>query len=152
MSFEDERGNYKRIRAGHKASAARIIAQVKDGLDSTECNVPKLEQQHQKLKTKYDDLRKLDSDILGTLEAEDDILNKIEQTDLFNDEIELTILLLDEALSKEPMRRLILLIIPVRKVLILWLKPDIPPLRERQQHEITLLRHEPERVSLLCRQ
>ena len=65
-------------------------------------NVPKLEQQRQKLKTKYDDLRKLDSDILGTLEAEDDILKEIEQTDLFNDEIELTILLLDEALSKEP--------------------------------------------------
>ena len=92
----------KRIRAGHKASATRIIAQVKEGLDSTERNVPKLEQQRQKLKTKYDDLRKLDSDILGTLEAEDDILKEIEQTDLFNDEIELTILLLDEALSKEP--------------------------------------------------
>ena len=51
---------------------------------------------------KYDDLRKLDSDILGSLESEDDIRNEIEQTDLFNDEIELTILLLDEALSKEP--------------------------------------------------
>ena len=50
----------------------------------------------------YDDLQKLDSDILGTLEAEDDILKEIEQTNLFIDEIELTILLLDEALSKEP--------------------------------------------------
>ena len=89
----------KRIRAGHKASAARIIVQVKEGLDSMERNVPKLEQQRQKLKTKYDDLRKLDSNILGTLEAEDDILKEIEQTDLFNDEIELTILLLDDALS-----------------------------------------------------
>ena len=92
----------KRIRAGHKASATKIIAQVKEGLHSTERNVPKLEQQRQKLKTKYDDLRKLDSDILDTLEAEDDILKEIGQTDLFNDEIELTILLLDEALSKEP--------------------------------------------------
>ena len=46
--------------------------------------------------------RKLDSDILDSLESEDDIRNEIEQTDLFNDEIELTILLLDEAFSKEP--------------------------------------------------
>ena len=36
---------------------------------------------------KYDDLRKIDSDILGSLESEDDIRNEIEQTDLFNDEI-----------------------------------------------------------------
>ena len=92
----------KRIRAGHKASAARIIAQVKEGLATTERNVPRMDQQRQKLKMKYDDLRKLDSDILGSLESEDDIRNEIEQIDLFNDEIELTILLLDEALTKEP--------------------------------------------------
>ena len=92
----------KRIRAGHKASAARIIAQVKEGLATTERNVPRMDQQRQKLKMKYDDLRKLDSDILGSLESEDDIRNEIEQTDLFNDEIELTILLLEEALTKKP--------------------------------------------------
>lgn len=92
----------KRIRAGHKASAARIITQVKEGLATAERNVLRLDQQRQKLKMKYDDLRKLDSDILDSLESEDDITNEIEQTDLFNDEIELTILLLDEALSKEP--------------------------------------------------
>ena len=63
----------KHIRAGHKASAARIIVEVKEGLATTECNVSRLDQQRQKLKMQYDNLRKLDSDILGSLESEDDI-------------------------------------------------------------------------------
>ena len=143
----------ERIRAGHKASAARIIAQVKEGLATTERNIPRMDQQCQNLKMKYDDLRKLDSDILGSLESEDDIRNEIEQTDLFNDEIELTILLLDEALTKELDAQPRVTENPCEESsLILRLKKDILPLRERQQHEITPLRHELERVSLPCRQ
>ncbi|KAL5496656.1 hypothetical protein EMCRGX_G012989 [Ephydatia muelleri] len=72
-TMSEEITKKKHIRAGHKASAARIIVEVKEGLATTECNVSRLDQQRQKLKMQYDDLRKLDSDILGSLESEDDI-------------------------------------------------------------------------------
>ena len=63
----------KRIRAGHRASVTRIIAQVQQALESEELNSSKLKQQLQTLREKVDVLRKLDSDILSALETEEDI-------------------------------------------------------------------------------
>ena len=88
------------VRAGHKATIGRIIADVKTSLDARQRSIPKLEQQRKKLREKYDIIRKLDGEIQGLLEAEDEVSNEIEQADIVSDEIELTLLLLDEALTE----------------------------------------------------
>ena len=78
----------KRVRAGHKATVGRIIADVKTGLDKRERNIPKLEQQRKKLREKYEIIRKLDGEIQGLL---DEVSNEIEQADIVSDEIELSL-------------------------------------------------------------
>ncbi|KAL5474873.1 hypothetical protein EMCRGX_G026896 [Ephydatia muelleri] len=90
----------KRIRAGHRASVTRIIAQVQQALESEELNSSKLKQQLQTLREKVDVLRKLHSDILSALETED-ITGDIEQADIVKETLESTILDLDAALTTQ---------------------------------------------------
>ena len=90
----------KRIRAGHRASVTRIIAQVQQALESEELNSSKLKQPLQTLCEKVDVLRKLDSDILSALETED-ITGDIEQADIVKETLESTIFDLDAALTTQ---------------------------------------------------
>ena len=89
----------KRVRAGHKATVGRIIADAKTALEAQERSIPKLEQQQKKLREKYEIIKKLDGEIQSQIEAEDDVSNEIEQADIVSDEIELTLILLDKALT-----------------------------------------------------
>ena len=91
----------KRIRAGHRASVTRIIAQVQQALESEELNSSKLKQQLQTLREKVDVLRKLDSDILSALETEEDITGDIEQADIVKETLESTIFDLEAALTTQ---------------------------------------------------
>ena len=89
----------KRVRAGHKASVARIISDTKWELDATEHNFLRLEQQRNKLQEKHETILKLDGEIQGLLEAKDEVCNEIEQADIVSDEMELTLIILNEALA-----------------------------------------------------
>ena len=91
----------KRIRAGHRASVTRIIAQVQQALESEELNSSKLKQQLQTLREKVDVLCKLDSDILSALETEEDITGDIEQADIVKKTLESTIFDLEAALTTQ---------------------------------------------------
>eukprot|EP00731_Ephydatia_muelleri_P027563 Em0019g436a len=72
----------KRVRAGHKATVGRIIADAKTALEAQERSIPKLEQQQKKLREKYEIIKKLDGEIQSQIEAEDDVSNEIEQADI----------------------------------------------------------------------
>ena len=96
----------KRIRAGHRASVTRIIAQVQQALESEELNSSKLKQQLQTLREKVDVLRKLDSDILSALETEEDITGDIEQADIVKETLESTIFDLEAALTTQEQNNL----------------------------------------------
>ena len=88
----------KRVRAGHKATVGRIIADVKTGLDERERNIPKLEQQRKKLREKYEIIRKLDGEVYSKQKMK--LATRLhEQADIVSDEIELSLILLDEALT-----------------------------------------------------
>ena len=89
------------MRAGHRASVTRIIAQVQQALESEELNSSKLKQQLQTLREKVDVLRKLDSDILSALETEEDITGDIEQADIVKETLESTIFDLEAALTTQ---------------------------------------------------
>lgn len=82
----------KRIRAGHKSSVTRIIAQVKETLEEDDWNAAKLKQHLQLLQGKQDILNKLDAEILEGLETEDEITGEIEQADIFKENIAITII------------------------------------------------------------
>ena len=89
----------KRVRASHKASVARIISDAKRGLDATERNFLRLEQQRKKLQEKHETILKLDVEIQGLLEAADEVSSEIEQADVFSDEMELTLRIQNKALA-----------------------------------------------------
>ena len=91
----------KRIRAGHKSSVNRIIAQVKETLEADDWNAAKLKQHLQLLKGKQDILNKLDAEILEGLETEDEITGEIEQADIFNENVAMTIIDLETALGEQ---------------------------------------------------
>ncbi|KAL5474082.1 hypothetical protein EMCRGX_G028656 [Ephydatia muelleri] len=61
----------KRVRAGHKATVGRIIADAKTALEAQERSIPKLEQQQKKLREKYEIIKKLDGEIQTLTAAED---------------------------------------------------------------------------------
>ena len=60
----------KRIRAGHKASVAKITAQIKTELDASERNLLRLQQLRKKLQEKSELIQRLDDEILSKIEAE----------------------------------------------------------------------------------
>ena len=82
----------KRIRAGHKSSVTRIIAQVKETLEADDWNAAKLKQHLQLLQGKQNILNKLDAEILEGLETEDEITGEIELADIFKENVAMTII------------------------------------------------------------
>ena len=91
----------KRIRAGHKSSVTRFIAQVKEALETGDWNAAKLKQHLQLLQGKQDILNKLDAEILEGLETEDEITGEIEQADIFKENGVTTIIDLETALGEQ---------------------------------------------------
>ena len=91
----------KRIRAGHKSSVTRFIAQVKETLKTGDWNAAKLKQHLQLLQGKQDILNKLDAEILEGLETEDEITGEIEQADIFKENVAMTIIDLETALGEQ---------------------------------------------------
>ena len=75
---EQEGTKKRRIRAGHRSSAARLISQVqsmsKSSSGSEELNIPTLSRMIQTLKDKLKTVSQLDEDILKFTEEGDDRL------------------------------------------------------------------------------
>ena len=89
----------KRIKVGHKASVAKITAQMKTELGALESNPLRLQQLRKKLQEKSELIRTLDDEILSKMEEEDEIWNHIEQADAIHDEVEYALILLDKSLA-----------------------------------------------------
>lgn len=89
----------KRIRAAHKASVAKITAQINTELVASERNLLRLQQLRKKLQEKCELIRRLEDEIPSKIEAEDEIRNDIEQADAFHDKVEYALILLDQTLA-----------------------------------------------------
>ena len=89
----------KRIRAGHKGSVTRIIAQVSGMFDSSQINLSKLGQHLETLKDKREVLKKLDSEILDATTEERELTDEIEESDVFKERIDLAIIDIERAIA-----------------------------------------------------
>ena len=89
----------KRIRAGHKASTSRIIAQVSEEENVAQCNVHTLRRMVKTLKEKLDIILKLDAEILDAAKEEDEIKEEIETADIYQEKVELAVITLEMAIS-----------------------------------------------------
>ena len=81
MSDQENLVRKKRVRAVHRASTTRIIAQARENMEQEERNTAALTQQMTALKTKLDLLTALDAEILELTLNEDEIAQEIEHAD-----------------------------------------------------------------------
>ena len=90
----------KRMRAGHKASTSRIIAQVtttRDNISATtiespQVNLAVLKRMAENLREKQATIMKLNAEILEATTEEDEIKEEIEQADIYRERVELAII------------------------------------------------------------
>ena len=68
----------KRVRAGHRASATRIISRATTILDSEDPDLMKLSQLKLSLQEKLDVLKQLDGEILGLVDEEAAVADEID--------------------------------------------------------------------------
>ncbi len=73
----------KRVRAGHKASAKRMIGQVDSELAALSPELTRLSQLRRSLEEKLETLKLLDVEILDLVEDEEALADEIEQADEF---------------------------------------------------------------------
>ena len=90
----------KRKRTGHRASATRLVGQLKDNLEQEDGpDIPRLRQQRVSLTTKLDILVKLDDEILD-MTVEDEIEQEIDLADQVRERLTLAISEIDHALDQ----------------------------------------------------
>lgn len=75
----------KRIRAGHKGSATKIIC--KSALGTTPIDKARLSTLHRNLSDKLDAIKALDAEIIELIEDETALVDEIEQTDNYKEGI-----------------------------------------------------------------
>ena len=76
----------KRVRAGHRASATRMVNRATALLDDEAPDLTKLSQLKLSLQEKLDVLRQFDGEILKLVD-EDSVADEIEQSDGFKEEV-----------------------------------------------------------------
>ena len=91
----------KKIRAGHRASATRLLIQVDDALAASPTDSDKLAQLKLSLQEKLEILKQLDSGIVD-LTPEDGLDGEIEQDDGYKDGVYRALTLIDKALNTKP--------------------------------------------------
>ena len=89
----------KRMRAGHKASTSRIVAQVKTTIESPQVNLAVLKRMAENLREKLATIMKLDEEILESLTGEDEITDEIETADVYREKVDLAIIELESEIS-----------------------------------------------------
>ena len=99
MADQENLSRKKKVRAAHRASATRMLAQATE-LMSTDGGLQpaKLKQKREALAAKAELLNKLDAEVVEAID-EDDLEEEIEAADTIRDRIELTIIELDGALD-----------------------------------------------------
>jgi len=102
MSETEGLSRKRKVRAAHRASVTRMIAQTREMLQGSSEelneNVPKLKQKRQALQLKTE-LLKLDEEIVELVE-EKGLDREIEQADIVREQIEIAIIDLDSALER----------------------------------------------------
>lgn len=99
MTEKEALGRRKKVRAAHRASVTRTIAQTQDLLGSEDGIEPtKLKQKCEALAAKAELLNKLDADIVEAVD-EDELDEEIDSADTVRERIELAIIELDSALA-----------------------------------------------------
>ena len=99
MTEKETLGRRKKVRAAHRASVTRMIAQTQDLLGSEDGIEPtKLKQKREALAAKAELLNKLDADIVEAVD-EDELDEEIDSADTVRERIELAIIELDSALA-----------------------------------------------------
>ena len=66
----------KRVHAGHRSSATKMVGQVDEALEMTETNLSMLRQKRAALEEKLELLRQLDEEIIDALTEEDNLLKR----------------------------------------------------------------------------
>lgn len=99
MSDQENLVRKKRVRAGHRASTTRIIAQARENMEQEERNTAALTQQMTALKTKLDLLTALDAEILELTLNEDEIAQEIEHADTYKAQLQTMVFELEGALK-----------------------------------------------------
>ena len=99
MSDQENLVRKKRVRAGHRASTTRIIAQARENMEQEERNTAALTQQMTALKTKLDLLTALDAEILELTLNEDEIAQEIEHADTCKAQLQTMVFELEGALK-----------------------------------------------------
>ena len=91
----EELSRKKRVRAGHKGSTTKMIAQVEELLAGTDAPDPlALKQLGMSLREKLDVIKTLDGEILDLVE-ERDLADEIDQADLYKEKIYSTLIKID---------------------------------------------------------
>ncbi len=88
----------KRIRAGHRSSATKMLGQVYEALGEAEINLAKLRQQRAALEKNVGTLQGLDREVLDALVEEAEIVEEIEQSDAWRGKLQLAIVELETAI------------------------------------------------------
>ena len=96
----------RRIRAGHRASATRILNQVDTTLTESAIDIDKLAQMKLSLAEKLDTLKLLDGEIVELTE-EDDLVNEIEQADGYKESVYQAMVKIEKATSIAPVRTIV---------------------------------------------
>ena len=91
MTEMEQLSRKKKVRVGHKGFVKRILAEVRDMLESPQDNSSKLSQQLQTLKEKREILTKLDAEIVDALNYENGLVEEITQADIYREGIDLAI-------------------------------------------------------------
>ena len=92
-------GVTRRIRAGHKASATRMLTQIDTLLVEESPNLSKLSQLKLSLQEKLDTLKLLDSEMLGLID-EGELTSEIEQANAFKEGIYTAMIKIDKRVSR----------------------------------------------------
>ena len=90
----------KRIRAGQKASATRIMAQAQETIDAPQTNCSALKRFLSVLHEKRDIILKMDAEILNDVGSEEEIVREIEEADVYRERIELAVIAIEQAISE----------------------------------------------------
>ena len=90
---------YETIRAGHRGSVTRTLAQLQGSLEAEERSTSKLSLALRTLREKLAIIRALDAEILDATVSEQDVCSEIEEADILREKIELAISEIESALS-----------------------------------------------------
>ena len=102
MRMAEALAKKKRIRAGHRGSATRIVRQITEALVGDTPDRDRLSLLRITLKEKLETIKTLDTEIVDLIEDEGGLADEIEQADTYKETLYETILKVDRVLNATP--------------------------------------------------